>query len=326
MNAVTQSEQAATLSDLPDTQRLSGEDQGAWRPVLLRTEHTHLHVPDPAQIADWYVRVLGLAERGRDATSIYLGCGGEDKHDLVLMAGDAALHAVGLGVDNEDHLERIERHLESLGVASERRSDPEPGITRALRSPLPTGHYVDILVRRERKGYLVATEGDPAGAFAPTEFNHVTFGTPTPASLHRYLSEALGFRTSDLLFSPDGELAGAFMRVSDNHHDVAVLPCPKNGMHHFAFNVADVGQLVSFADRLTRMGYRPETGIGRHGPGNNIYLYVKDPAGHRVELSTQIARVGDRDAPPREWRAPRSDTCNLWGGGLPPEDFLTSTT
>lgn len=330
MNAVDQSKQAATVAttvtDLPGTERPWDGSPAFGRPILLRTEHAHLRVPDPSKVADWYVHVLGLAERGRDQNAIYLGCGAEDKHDLVLVPGDAALHAVGFGVDNEDHLEQIESHLEALGVGSERRSDPEPGITRSLRSPLPTGHNVDILLRKQRKGYLVATEGDPAGALAPTEFNHVTFGTSKPGALHRYLAEVLGFRTSDLLFSPEGEVVAAFMRVSDNHHDIAILMGPKNGLHHFAFNVADVGQLVSFADRVTRMGYRPETGIGRHGPGNNIYLYVKDPAGHRVELSTQIARVSDRDAPPREWRVPLSEIFNMWAVGLPPEDFFTSIT
>jgi hypothetical protein len=85
---------------------------------------------------------------------------------------------------------------------------------------------VDILLRPQRRGYLVATERDRAGALAPTEFNHVTFATPNPGALHRFLAEDLGFRTSHLLFSPEGEVAGGFMRVSENHHDIAVLTGP----------------------------------------------------------------------------------------------------
>jgi catechol 2,3-dioxygenase len=294
--------------------------------VLLRVEHAQLRAPDPDALAAWYVDVLGLAERERDGGIIYLGCGGEDRHHLAIGPGDPGLDHVALLVNDEEQLAFIDAHFAAHGVEHERHSDPCPGVQAAVRTTLPTGHALDVVVHDRRQGYLIATEWDPAAATAPSELNHVTFATTDPAGLYRHLAEVLGMRTSDIACAPDGYLLAAFLRVGENHHDLALLPGARDAMHHLAFSISDVGELVTFADRLTRHGSRPEIGIGRHGPGNNIYLYVRDPAGHRVELSTQLARVTDRDAPPRIWTGPPTENFNLWAEMMPPVEFYTDVT
>lgn len=314
-------------TSVPDAARASFElAPGFSEQVLLRVEHAQLRAPDPEAVAAWYVEVLGLTVRERADGVVYLGCGGEDKHHLAIGSGDPGLAHVALSVDDDERLRFMEAHFDALGVAHERRSDPAPGVVAAVRTTLPTGHAVDIVVRDRRQGYLVATEWDARAALAPSELNHVSFATPDPVALHRHLTEVLGLRTSDLVCGPDGALRGAFLRTGENHHDLAILPGPRHAMHHLAFFVSDVGELVTFADRLTRHGSRPEAGIGRHGPGNNIYLYVRDPAGHRVELSTQLARVSDRGARPRVWTGPPTENFNLWAPVVPPADFYTDVT
>jgi catechol 2,3-dioxygenase len=294
--------------------------------VLLRVEHAQLRAPDPDALAAWYTDVLGLAERERDDGIIYLGCGGEDRHHLSITHGDPGLDHVALLVDGEEQLAFIDAHFARHGVDHVRRSDPCPGVHAAVRTTLPTGHALDVVVRDRRQGYLVATEWDSAAAIAPSELNHVSFSTPDPGRLYRHLAEVLGMRTSDIVCGPDGDLLAAFLHTGENHHDLALLPGPRDAMHHLAFSIGDVGELVTFADRLTRHGSRPEMAIGRHGPGNNIYLYVRDPAGHRVELSTQLARVTDRDAPPRIWTGPPTESFNLWAETMPSTEFYTDVT
>jgi catechol 2,3-dioxygenase len=294
--------------------------------VLMRVEHAQIRAPDPGALAAWYTEVLGLVERERDGQTIYLGCGGEDRHHLSIAPGEPGLDHVALLAAGEEQLAFIAAHFAKHGVEGERRHDPCPGVHCAVRTTLPTGHAVDVVVRDRRQGYLIATEWDAAAATAPSELNHVTFATTDPPSLYRHLAEVLGMRTSDIACAPDGFLLAAFMRAGENHHDLALLPGMRDGMHHFAFSIADVGELVTFADRLTRHGSRPEMGIGRHGPGNNIFLYVRDPAGHRVELSTQLARVTDRQAPARIWSGPPTENFNLWAEMMPTPEFYMEIT
>jgi hypothetical protein len=59
-------------------------------------------------------------------------------------------------------------------------------------------------------------------------------------------------------------------------------------------------------------------GPGRHGPGNNLFLFFDDPAGNHVELSAEMERFFDDYAQyePRIWNADPA-TVNLWGGQVP---------
>ena len=52
-------------------------------------------------------------------------------------------------------------------------------------------------------------------------------------------------------------------------------------------------------------------GPGRHGPGNNLFLFVHDPDGNWVELSAELEVVAP-DRPTGTW--PHEErTLNSWG-------------
>ena len=52
-------------------------------------------------------------------------------------------------------------------------------------------------------------------------------------------------------------------------------------------------------------------GPGRHGPGNNLFLFFHDPDGNWAELSTELQVVSD-DRPTGSWRH-EERTLNRWG-------------
>lgn len=86
-------------------------------------------------------------------------------------------------------------------------------------------------------------------------------------------------------------------------------------MHHLAFAVASVGELVRVADMLARRGIALDSSIGRHVAGNNVFVYFRDPDGHRVEVNTDMARI-DAAAPPQI--APTGVPFDAWRSGRPP--------
>ena len=59
-------------------------------------------------------------------------------------------------------------------------------------------------------------------------------------------------------------------------------------------------------------------GPGRHGPGNNLFVFFDDPAGHHIELSAEMEKFYDDRVAyvPRRW-TPAPQTVNLWGGQTP---------
>ena len=81
---------------------------------------------------------------------------------------------------------------------------------------------------------------------------------------------------------------------------------------------------MRFADRIVRMGCRAEYGIGRHGPGANLFLYVRDPSGNRVELCTDMALIPP-GAPARIWEGNDDRFLDVWAPYLPPASWLEIT-
>jgi hypothetical protein len=55
----------------------------------------------------------------------------------------------------------------------------------------------------------------------------------------------------------------------------------------------DIDSLMYGAGRLLDHGYPVEWGLGRHGPGNNVFSYFVDPDGFAVEYTTEMAQIGE---------------------------------
>jgi len=188
---------------------------------------------------------------------------------------------------------------------------------------------MEIVVRGARKPYQLFNERSAGGATAPFDINHVTFAGGDVAAFASFLVRYLGFRLSDVYEpTPGAPLRWAFLRVGENHHDTAMLPAPKLGLHHVAFLVQDVAALAHFADRISRIGWQGEAGIGRHLAGHNMFFYVRDPSGNRVELAADIASVNDRGAGVQIWDYPDPMSgFNLWAAGsAPPDSWLEEVT
>jgi len=135
------------------------------------------------------------------------------------------------------------------------------------------------------------------------------------------------FAVSDIVQpTPESPWVFAFTRVGENHHDVALALGDGGGkLHHVAFQVNGVGEVVHFADRLGRFGWKIEAGVGRHGPGGNTFLYVRDPFGNRVEITADVARVPNRWEPPKVWTGDLSAIFNVWTEEPPPASFAEGT-
>lgn len=281
------------------------------RPLLIRLEYAQIGARDVSALSDWYCNILGLQEIDRHEGVAYLTCGGDGSVGLSLAPGNGGMQNVAASINSVEELDEFVERSERRGGSWQRQSDPYPGVSHLARISLPQRYDFDVVIRQNRRGYLNGTDWSPGAVHAPTSFNHIGISTTDIVGLTEFLGEHLGLLTSDQVLKPDGSLGSSFMRISSNHHDVSIFSLGRDALHHVAFLVADVGELVVHADRLARLGYRPDTGIGRHGPGNNIFLYARDCEENRVELSTQLAIVTDPGAPIRVWPAD-SSRFNLW--------------
>lgn len=121
-----------------------------------------------------------------------------------------------------------------------------------------------------------------------------------------------GLAISDTML--DGEaLAACWMRADEDreHHSFAVFRAAKQGIDHHSYEAGDWMLIRDWADYLASKGIKLVWGPGRHGPGNNLFIFVLDPDGNRIEFSAELELV-EPERPPGIWPK-EPDTLNRWG-------------
>ena len=115
----------------------------------------------------------------------------------------------------------------------------------------------------------------------------------------------LGFRLTEYAESdePEPKIAAAWMHRKGGVHDVAFTSGRGPRLHHFAYWVPGVLNVVHLCDVMATTGHlaNMERGPGRHGIANAFFLYVRDPDGHRCELYASDYLTVDPDFEPIRW-------------------------
>jgi catechol 2,3-dioxygenase-like lactoylglutathione lyase family enzyme len=273
--------------------------------MVTRIGHVALHVRDIDRSIAFFAAVLGLRVTLRDGDRAYLTCN-ERHHELILIAsGERGYDHVALEVAD---LERTEASLRAAGAQVLGYED-EPGVDGALRAVVPGGHAVKLFTGMQHVP-------DPGGVDGALKFQHLSLNLRDLAGIERLLVESLGFQLSDRV----GRLL-SWWHCDEDHHGVALSRFPVGQLHHYAWAFADFETLGRVADRAAAAGARLVYGPGRHGPGNNHFIYFKDPDGFLIECNSELAQLGPGSSYQvgRKWTVGQT---NLWGPSAPPAFLL----
>lgn len=159
-----------------------------------------------------------------------------------------------------------------------------------------------------------SAEADPS---RPLKLTHVVLNSADVPELTAFFVEVLGFRVSDRTALMD------FLRCGGDHHTVALAHGNGLSLNHAAFEMRDIDSLMRGTGRLLDHGVAPEWGLGRHGPGNNVFNYFVDPDGFAVEYTTEMDQVGEHhvEQDAAYWNAFPRRPCR-WGVARKPSDRL----
>lgn len=282
------------------------------KPELVRLTHVAVEVADLSYMAEFYSDLwgLGVTEQGRG--SLFLRAQSPDHHVVGLYEGTAGrLHHVGFEAANHDGLHRAADAVvgaEGRIVYGPGASPDEPGVDEVVRFTDPDGNLLEITTAMEQVG-----NGYGERYVKPQDLNHVVINVTDLERSQRFYTEVLGFRVSDWIKD-----FMTFLRCNPNHHSLAVkLGDP--GMDHAAFTTQGWQDLSRGVYFLGEHGVPRLWGPGRHGPGNNLFSYFRDPEGNVVEYTAEVIQVDDASWEPRLWTP---DQGNLWpdakrGGARP---------
>jgi catechol 2,3-dioxygenase len=282
--------------------------------ALTRASHVRLAVTDLEASRDFYRDVIGLVVSEETDDAVYLrGLEESAHHSLVLERGEVAQALrVGLRVRTDDDIVAAERYFAETGIEHERVERPHQGPTLLFSDPVGTHmeltSSMDLLPRKMQKF-------DEFVAGAPQRIDHFQVVTYDVQAATDFWTD-LGMRMSEYT-AKDGtdELWGTWMEVKGNTHDLVFTNGHGPRLHHFAYTVPDGISLLHAADVAGALGFGEEIdrGPGRHGISNALFLYLRDPDQHRVELFTTHYQFIDLEDEPMRWDISNAKRAQLWG-------------
>ena len=142
---------------------------------------------------------------------------------------------------------------------------------------------------------------------------HLTFSTLNVEKFVDFYVGKLGFCISDRVLHSNGNLATCFVRSNHEHHTLACFKSDRIGVDHHSYEAGEWNAIRDWCDHFASMNIELMWGPGRHGPGNNLFVFVEDPDGNWIEISAELEVIHDR--PSKDW--PQEErTLNLWGKAI----------
>nr|ART40135.1 K172 [uncultured bacterium] len=269
-----------------------------------------LQVGNLDQVSRFYRDLWGMELVRADAQEHQFRSHGVAEPDLVFHAGPkAGLEYLALAVRSAADLDAILARVEKAGHKGliAERSDREA----TLRDP--DGNLVKLVVAP--KAGLVREVAEPAQG--PRKIGHIVLWTPQREVMEKFYA-LLGLGVSDRTAR-----GMSFMRCNTDHHSVAFVDSKgKTGLQHIAFDVGTLDGVMHQKARLEAGGVPCVWGLGRHGPGNNLFTYYLDPAKTCIEFYGELEQIPDGEIPPepRYWGPEHKG--DQWGlAGPPPAAF-----
>jgi catechol 2,3-dioxygenase-like lactoylglutathione lyase family enzyme len=262
----------------------------------------------------FYEDVWGLEPVCTAGGAVYLRGSGPEHHVVVLRRNDeAALLLTTLAAPDRPAVDALYERVSASGV----RALCAPGALDA-----PGGGYGFAFADLEGRRFVIACdvtshERDARAENRPSKLSHLVLNCADVDAAAAFFRETLGFRLRDQTARMD------FLGCNPDHHSLALVRTGHSLLNHVAFEVPDLNSLMRGSARVRRAGTAIEWGVGRHGPGNNIFAYFLDPSELPIEYTTEVQQVDDatyRRGTPNDWKPPIAGNPDYWGFAAPPSE------
>lgn len=300
--------------------------------LLSKLTHLVLTTPKLEESLAFYQDIIGLELSGTSNGSYFLrGWGEHYMHSIELKKGAVgAVETIGWRTTGAEELEMAVAKLEAAGVGTGW-VEPNFGRGRAYRYQGPSGHQHEVYWDVER--YKAPANNAPifpnrAQRFNPRgcavrEIDHVTVNSQDIDRDIAWYENTLGHQFMEFITAPHGKVF-AMTTTGERGHDMAMvpeLPGLKGRVNHIAFWLDQRVELHRAAEVLLDAGVHIEFGPGRHGLGEQEYLYIREPSGLRIEFNAGGYRQAQPDWVPVGWTVDQGANDFYKNQGLPESMF-----
>lgn len=263
-----------------------------------------LSSPAPDVMADFYATAMGYRFESPDHPLLGVAV---DRRIRLVRGEQKKLGYAAYAVDDAAGLEALRARLAAAGVAAVPHDDPTLFTDSAMFHDPDGNRFIFGLP-------TAVPAALPAADMKPARLQHIVTASTQPERVVAFFKDVVGLTVSDVVLDDEGGLRTAFMRSNHEHHSFAVFRAPENRLDHHCYESDDWNAIRDWADHFAGLDTDLFWGPGRHGPGNNLFIFVHDPDGNSVELSVELEHIHDqRDT--GTW-AHCKKTANSWGHAL----------
>jgi catechol 2,3-dioxygenase len=264
--------------------------------------HLEIESRDPERLAGFYSKAMQMAFARKGERWL---CSGPNRQMLFREGTANKLGFAAFACGDEAGFAALRAHIEGKGVA-------------LLPSPSPLFDARAFAVRDPDDNLFVFGMGEPQSTVHPRgplrgPLQHVTVNSTDLAALETFYADTLGFAVSDRVRDDNGRVTTFFVRGNHEHHTIGIFLKDKVGLDHHSYEAGEWDTIRDWCDHLATMRIPVVWGPGRHGPGNNLFVFIKDPDENMIEISAEIETI--RDRPVVEWKH-EPYTLNMWGPAI----------
>ena len=263
----------------------------------------HLYSPDPLKVARFYSSTYEMAMT--TTTEGYL-CSGLGREFEVSEGPVNQLRYAHFALNTDSAWDAFAARV--AGLKQQVLPSSFIGHTQAVTLQDPDGNLLVFTPP------IVAPQGLESTVVPPASLQHFALRTSKLSTMMDFYVNSLGFVLSDAVKDGQGELRACFLRTEILHHALALFSAPVTCFDHQSFEAPDWASMKEWGDHMAAHQVPIVWGIGRHGPGNDVFFMVRDPDGNLAEISSEIEHCAS-DRPAGEW--PHEErTLNLWGKAI----------
>jgi catechol 2,3-dioxygenase len=304
--------------------------------------HVEVYTDRFDESLDFFTRVYGLTESGREGESAYLRAFDDYEHHTLKLTRHRTTGVGHLGyrTASPEALARRVAAIEALGCGIGW-VEGDAGHGRAYRFETPDGHVFELYhdthdyqpPEGERPALKNIAQRYHGRGVCPRRLDHVNLLARDVAAARDFMTAALGARVTELIQLDNGRLGGCWFTVNNKGYDTVFTEERTRAhgrLHHLTYACDQREDILRAADIFLENGVHIETGPHKHAIQGSFFLYVWDPAGIRVEVANAGARLILRpDWTPVVWTEADRRKGQAWGlktiesfhtHGMPPVD------
>jgi catechol 2,3-dioxygenase-like lactoylglutathione lyase family enzyme len=275
-------------------------------PLISGIRSAEIGVNDLGLTGRFYQEVWGLAPVAQSAQMAYFR-GSMSSHPVLrLTHGSTGMIRFTFQARSLDALEILRTRIADSGMPVSARIArfDEPGAPHGFDSRDPEGRTISFAWSADD----VAPSGAPANDKF-TKITHLNLNSGAYDAMRTYMTGVLGFRAID------ETRTNGFFNCDRDHHCLVIARTPTAPtLNHIAFEMPNLDSMMRMCGTMREHGYPIEWGVGRHGPGNNVFAYFAGPEEMPIECTAEVLQVDASYAyrGPESWSFPLGRT-DQWG-------------